>query len=213
MKRIRAGLEGQRFGRLLVIGKDEANKTKNSRWICKCDCGAIKSISRVGLTSGDTGSCGCLNKEMTIQRNTTHGMSNTIEYATWRSMIARCYNKNAENYPSYGGRGIAVCKRWLESFEIFYADMGVRPSSGHSIDRIKCNEGYSPDNCRWATIEEQMNNMTTNRVITFNGKSQTMSEWAREIGVSCNCIYLRLDKCGMSVERALTMKFYSKVKK
>lgn len=203
-------LTGKRFGRLIALCNDAENKTKNSKWVCQCDCGGVKSVSIPNLKSGHVSSCGCLNRELLSERRKTHGMSNSREYAAWSSMKKRCYNEKLHNYMAYGGRGITVCERWINSFENFFSDMGARPSAEHSIDRIDCDGNYCPDNCRWATLEEQANNMTTNRIISYNGMSKTMSEWAKEIGVSCNCLYLRLDKCGMTIERALTMKFYSR---
>jgi len=117
-------------------------------------------------------------------------------------MFQRCYNPNGTKYADYGGRGITVCDRWLK-FENFYADMGDRPE-GMEIDRFPDNDGnYEPGNCRWATRPEQMRNTRANRMITFQGRTQCLTDWANEIGVGCSTICTRLAR-GWSLERALT---------
>lgn len=119
-------------------------------------------------------------------------------------MIARCYNPNVEKYPDYGGRGIVVCDRWRGEggFELFLEDMGGRPV-GASIERIDNDGPYSPENCRWATQMEQCNNRRSNRTLTFRGRSQTVSQWAREVGLNRGTLNERLE-LGWSVSDALT---------
>lgn len=116
----------------------------------------------------------------------------TPEYSCWLQLRARCYNANHKMYSHYGGRGIKVCDRWLESFENFYADMGNRPSNKHSLDRTDNNIGYSPENCRWATMTEQMNNTRQNRIITIDGVSLNVTQWAKKVGLNNNTIFTRL---------------------
>ena len=135
-------------------------------------------------------SCGCLQKEISTARvvkyNTKHGRHRTPEYNSWQGMKARCYTKTNPKYKDYGARGIKVCDRWLNSFENFLADMGEKPSPKHSIDRIDVNGDYCPENCRWATIEEQQNNMRKSLRITHNGRTQTITQWCEELNVSCS---------------------------
>lgn len=132
-----------------------------------------------------------------------HGLSKSKTYLAWRNLKSRCDNKNDIRYKSYGARGITVCDEW-QSFEAFYRDMGEAPES-MSIDR-KDNDGpYCKENCRWATNKEQGNNKTTNHVIDFAGKKQTLTQWAREIGLSPDTLERRINKLKMPINKALTM--------
>lgn len=115
------------------------------------------------------------------RRRAKHGLYKSRSYSIWASMKDRCNNPNNPNYHRYGGRGVAVCDRWQE-FENFYADMGDAPE-GMSLDRADNDLGYSPDNCRWATPVEQQNNMRSNTFVTYEGKTQTLAQWSRELGI------------------------------
>jgi len=151
-------LAGKRFGRL-VVSAFAGRSGKHSLWRCRCDCGVEKAIDATNLTSGAIRSCGCLRREALSKRSQTHGLCETPEYGAWCNLIQRCYNQKHSRYADYGGRGIRVCQRWLDSFEAFYADMGHRPTEGHSIDRYPDNDGnYEPGNCRWATASQQNSN-------------------------------------------------------
>lgn len=155
-----AKLIGRRFGRLTITGEGERGRFPSGgtyrKWLCQCDCGKQVEVHTRSLTSGDTSSCGCFQRERASQANLTHGKSETPTFRIWARMWTRCTNKNQEDWKSYGGRGIKVCARW-KSFEAFLEDMGERPGD-LTLER-KDNDGdYSPDNCCWATRSQQNKN-------------------------------------------------------
>ena len=110
-------------------------------------------------------------------------MRDTKVYNTWLGIKDRCYRQTAERHPDYGGRGITVCDRWLESFENFYADMGDPPSELHTIERRDNDRGYEPDNCRWALMQEQNCNKRNTVYLTLDGIAKPMAVWAKDLGI------------------------------
>ena len=157
-------LVGQKFNRLTVVVDSTKRRKGAIIWGCLCECGGYSEIVGYSLKNGSTKSCGCLVSErakLFVLSNTKHGqrgsVKSSITYNSWAHLIHRCTNPNYKGYKNYGGRGITVCSKWLESFENFYADMGERPK-GKSIDRIDVNGNYELLNCRWATPKEQSNN-------------------------------------------------------
>lgn len=151
-------LLGQTIGVLKIIKRAKNNKYNRAVWFCRCECGTEKDISSDSLRQGKALSCGCLGRKNRELSLTTHSLSKTSEYRAWQGMKTRCYTKSVMNYKNYGGRGIKVCDRWLDSVEHFVHDMGKRPSSDFSIDRIDNDGNYEPNNCRWATRKQQMQN-------------------------------------------------------
>jgi hypothetical protein len=131
----------------------------------------------------------------------SHGFTDSPTYRSWTSMYTRCNNSKAVQFKYYGGKGIKICARWRR-FENFLADMGIRPQ-GTSLDRIDNTKDYEPSNCRWASRSEQSRNRSMNVKLTYMGRTQIVSEWADEIGLSVGVLRFRLKK-GWTVERALT---------
>lgn len=132
-------------------------------------------------------------------------------HVSWRSMKSRCTNQNDERWPLYGGRGIRVCDRW-KSFDLFLEDMGEKPTRLHSIDRINNDGNYEPSNCRWATKSEQSNNRRTNRVVSFNGITSTITSMARNVGLTPNVVLCRL-RMGWTLDSALSAPVQNKRKR
>lgn len=190
--RHRKDLTGQRFGLLTVTGYShtvQKNHAYVAYWHCRCDCGDAYVANGHWIRVGKVVSCGC--ERFSGNGTRTHGASDTSEYRIWGQMITRCTNPNVAHFKDYGGRGITVCDRWRTSFENFYADMGPRPSPGHSVDRRNNDRGYSPDNCRWATQEEQCGNKRNNVMLTFNGQTHCLSKWSRLLGFKSGTMHVR----------------------
>lgn len=197
-------LTGMRFGRLVVI-EFSCSIGSHAKWKCVCDCGKETVVYGHFLRSGHTTSCGCFASEQTSARSSTHGKTQTRIYNIWHGMKKRCYDKNQRVYPKYGGRGITVCPEWESSFDAFYQwAMRNGYSDDLTIDRIDNDGNYEPGNCRWVDMKVQCNNKSVNHTITAQGKTKTVSEWARSLGVRPTVIFARLDR-GWSEEESVTI--------
>lgn len=194
-------LKGNTYGRLKVVGYFGKTKDIHS-WICVCNCiEKNEVIVKASLLGTKTNSCGCLQKE-SRKLNKTHGLSKTREYSIWCGMKDRCYNENNERYSYYGGRGIKICDRWLESFENFVKDMPPIPGPKYSIDRINNDGNYEKGNCRWATAKQQANNKSNNHLLTYKGQTKNVQEWAGFLGINRLTIKSRI-KMGWTDEEIL----------
>ena len=169
-------LTGNRYGRLLVVSKSHKDKRGLFHWNCVCDCGNFHTVARNALQSGSTKSCGCLNQEMRILNNTTHGMSKTKVYSVWSEMINRTTNQNHQHSQYYFDRGITVDENW-RTFENFYNDMGS-PQKGQWLERVDNTKGYCKENCAWTSISEQC----LNRRSLVNKSGRVGVYWDAERG-------------------------------
>lgn len=178
-------LTGQTFLRLTVRAF-AGSKQGRRLWLCSCVCGGEATATTKNLRSGNTRSCGCLQREKVTSRNTVHGLAHRKKrhslYSTWGNILKRCSSPAAQYYHLYGGRGITVCERWkngeggLSAFECFVADMGPRPFLSASIDRKDNDGNYEPSNCRWATKKEQC--LNTRRSVDRKAINALLNEGA-----------------------------------
>ena len=196
-------LAGKKFHRLEVlslIGKDKAN---HAIWKCKCDCGNETNIQSSHLITGHTKSCGCLHKEALTKHGFCVKNGNKL-YSAWQAMVARCYNEKTESYHNYGGRGIIVCDRWIDSPANFINDMGVPFNKSLTLERIDVDGNYEPSNCKWASMKQQQRNKRNNNVIEFNGESLCLSAWCEKLGLKESTLRNRLTVRNWSIEKSLT---------
>lgn len=172
--------------------------TKNGWYAdCRCSCGKQKRTKVDNIVAGRSKSCGHTNGSW----NVTHGQTGTPTYRTWAKMIERTTSPACKNWPLYGGRGIVTCDRW-RSFENFLADMGEKPS-GTSIDRIDVNGNYEPGNCRWADAKTQARNQRKTILLTHQGETLCLADWADRLGMAYRTLHSRLKDCGWDAEKAL----------
>lgn len=186
---------GIKYDRLTALRFSHKDQYSRAHWVCRCECENLITVMGGHLSTGHTTSCGC--------KNLKHGHGDPTDptYCTWVRMRQRCEQPKLKAYPRYGGRGIIVCERW-QKYENFLADMGPRPD-GLSLDRINNDGNYEPGNCRWATDYEQQNNRSSNRPITWRGRTQNLKQWAKELGMRHTTLSRRLG-AGWSTERAFT---------
>lgn len=191
---------GMRFGRLVVLATGKPPNSYRYKAVCQCDCGSNPfTLRNDALTSGVQVSCGCFHRENHLK----HGLSLHPLFNVHKKMIGRCADPQNKSFHRYGARGITVCERWLK-VENFVADMEATYHPGLTIERIDNDLGYCPENCKWATYSEQADNRSTGRYITFNGKTQSLNRWAKEMGINEGTLRSRLDDSGWSIEQALT---------
>lgn len=196
IKKDKTALIGRSFGDLEVLGYQGVENKTRHWWWCRCNCGEELAVREDSLKSGHSKTCGCRGFPKGID-------SKSVEYQTWSAMIQRCTNPKVDMYPHYGGRGIEVCERWRESFKNFFEDMGLRPGPEYSIERKDRNGNYEPDNCIWADRFAQANNKSNNVLIEFEGRTQTVQQWARELDIRPQTIRERLD-AGLPPDQVLS---------
>lgn len=196
-------LKKQKFYRLTVLEK-VIGKGSKGLWKCRCDCGNIVFATSHDLRFEVKKSCGCFKKDYLSQKSMKHNLTKTRIYKIWVDMKRRCYNSNKIGYCNYGERGIIICDQWKNNFLSFYNwSMQNGYKDDLSIDRINNDGNYEPSNCRWADRTTQNNNSRHNRYITYNGKTLTMSQWAKYLNLTYSCLKTRFRR-GWPIEKALT---------
>lgn len=201
---------GDRFGRLVVVGEvTPPPNDYNKKWLVKCDCGNTRLVREWSIRKGGSTSCGCFANELRRLRKTNfkHGHVKqgkpSPEYVAWGHMRARCSRPNHSEFHNYGGRGISVCERWQE-FGAFIADVGLRPSPKHSLDRIDNNGNYEPGNVRWATNKEQSRNTRRVKLYEHDGFIGTLADWSERVGINQGTLRARVNRSGWSFEDAIS---------
>ncbi|MBS4171915.1 hypothetical protein [Bacillus sp. FJAT-49736] len=185
-------LTGQKFGRLTVVRRDTSSN-KTFLWVCKCECGNVKTVRSFDLRDGKVKSCGCLHAEKVRTNTRTHGKRNTLIYHIWCSIKGRCFRTTCKDFPNYGGRGITMCDSWRNDFMSFYEwSMSNGYKEGLSIDRINNDGNYEPSNCRWVTQAKQSRNKSNNRFITIDGMTKTLADWCKFYKVHISTAHSRI---------------------
>lgn len=174
----------------------------NSNLTCKIDT-CTKPAKNAGCCWGHYQQLRTHGKIVSKRIREKHFQTNQPEYSTWLHMKDRCHNANSESYYLYGARGISVCDRWRNDFAAFLKDMGIKPSNDHTIERVNNDGNYEPGNCVWATMAEQAQNKRGVTSVTFNGKTQSLAAWARELGLSKAALYVRVQR--MPIAKALSL--------
>ncbi len=196
-------LTGLTFRWLTVIGRCQEKRGRKPLWLCRCKCGGETRLTYRELGGNRPQvSCGCYHPPTNLTHGGRRGGKATPEYRTWLGIRRRCHHATSRGFHLYGGRGITVCDTWRHDFAAFLRDMGPRPSRQHSIERIDNNGPYSPENCKWATREEQGRNKRNNHLVTWDGRTQTLIEWANELGLTIYTLWRRLHR--WPLERAMT---------
>jgi hypothetical protein len=190
-KRVDSSVIGKKFNRLTITGIAGISESGKTLISVTCECGNEKVLPYHLVSFANTKSCGCLRREILGDVARTHGLSSDARYSSWRGMIKRCYDKTSISYKNYGGRGITVAPEWLGTPAQFYIDMGNKPK-GHSLERMNNDEGYSKENCCWATRKEQQNNRRNTVRLEVGGVTHTIAEWAALSGVKVTTINSRL---------------------
>lgn len=198
---------GQTFGMLTAIEHVDKRTGSGVIWRCRCQCGSDTFAKCSDLRSGKTRSCGCLRRITSARTGVTHGDTRrgrwAKEYRSWRFMLTRCEDPTHRAYPYYGGRGIRVCERWKD-YASFLADMGRKPEGRYSLDRIDNDGDYEPGNVRWATQAQQTRNYSRNVMLTYQGLTLCMTDWARRLGFKTPTGISHRLQVGWSIERTLT---------
>jgi len=173
-------LVGERFERLVVVSFSHKSDKGLYYWNCKCDCGNETKVATGTLNYGKTKSCGCYIRDKNKLSEPSH--TKTSEYKCWSGIITRCTNPNCMSYKNYGGRGIKVCDEWFD-YKNFIRDMGKKPDSSYTIERIDVNGGYNKENCKWLKMSEQAKNKRNTLKVNIDGVEYNLKDKAKDMGI------------------------------
>lgn len=181
-------LSGSKFGRLTVIGENGRSKQGSVIWLCQCECGNQVSVNSSYLMTNTTRSCGCLKKEESINRFTTHGKSRTRLYITWSGMNQRCYDQNCKSYKSYGAKGVTICDEWksFSSFQKWAEQCGYNDKA--TIDRKDSSGNYCPENCQWLSFQDNREKHRDSIMLSHNGEVHPLKTWCDKLGLPVNTV-------------------------
>lgn len=194
---------GARFNFLTSTGRS-VTESGRPLSVYICDCGREVALQAGHVEENRQKSCGCMRGTLSGAANVTHGGVGLPEYEVWCGIKKRCFNVNTVGFDDYGGRGVTVCDRWRDSFEAFLADMGTRPSSDHTIERIDNDGDYTPSNCRWALRAEQNANKRNTVRVTVDGIEMCLAVACRKLGLHYGTVYTRIKELGWPQSRALS---------
>lgn len=186
---------GEKYWNLTPIEVIGRNKHGLLIYKCLCDCGKTTNVGSRYLTEGRIKSCGC-------RKAKSYSLSKSPTYKSWISAKQRCVNAHNHNYKNYGGRGITMCDRWINSFANFLFDMGERPSKDYTLDRIDCNGNYEKSNCRWSDKKTQANNRRNNHLLKYKGSILTVSIFVEQHGLNMSNVVFDI-RNGLSPEEII----------
>ncbi len=204
MRSRKIDMTGTRYNSVIAVNEAGIAASRDTKWLFLCDCGNLFEANGYYVRCGKVKDCPSCAAERVRMASVKHWLSNTAEFSTWTDIQTRCYNSKTKAFKHYGGRGIVVCKRWLDSFDNFLSDMGNRPSKNHSIERINVNGNYEPSNCKWVTDKEQANNKRSNVLVTLNGITKNVTEWIIDLNLNKNTVNSRIYNLKWPLEKALT---------
>jgi hypothetical protein len=187
-------LDGQTFHKLTVIERSGIARNGKIKWLCRCDCGKEAIVVGTDLITGNTKSCGCYKNQMIRDRSFLHGQSRKRIHNIWSNIDQRCNNSNNKSYRLYGAAGITLCESWNEFINFLDWSTINGYQETLTIDRKDNSKGYSPDNCRWVSMESQQRNRTNNRYLTINGETKMLCEWSEETGIHHTTILTRIKR-------------------
>lgn len=196
-------VSGQRFGRLVAMGRASGAEYGRAYWACRCDCGRTVVVHGKSLRSGKTSSCGCRQRDVVALRNHRHGEARTKEYRSWTHIKGRCLNPADAAFRNYGGRGITIAPEWVTDFPAFLAHIGRAPHGSLTVERIDNSRGYVPGNVRWATRHEQTRNSRRNVLVRCDdGHVRVLTDACRRVGAKPSRA-AHLIRRGMAPEAAI----------